>query len=134
MLTRPIYWYIAVAIWFIVLYAFSSQAMLQPPGPDFANKDKVIHASYFAVGATCLYVGLRLQNPAKSVRTICLIVIIFCAIAGAIDEFHQSFVPNRSGNDLGDWLADTFGGVIACVTGLIIYRFLNNKPSTPVRS
>jgi VanZ family protein len=39
--------------------------------------------------------------------------LLFTAIIGALDEFHQTFTPGRSGNEPWDWLADVTGGVLA---------------------
>jgi VanZ family protein len=38
-------------------------------------------------------------------------------VIGALDELHQWFVPNRSGLDRGDWIADTLGGVFGTLLG-----------------
>jgi VanZ family protein len=41
-----------------------------------------------------------------------MLAFLITSAYGASDEFHQSFVPNRS-CDVLDWAADTFGGFIA---------------------
>lgn len=130
LLRRPSLWLLAVIIWFGTLWFLSSRAMLTPPGPQFANQDKFYHALYFTIGGTFMYLFLRFRSPSASALAISFAVIMFCSAAGAIDEFHQSFVPNRSGNDLGDWLADTAGGIIASFTGLYAYRRLTRSAAT----
>lgn len=45
-----------------------------------------------------------------------LVVLTFCLVFALSDEWHQSFVPNRSVSIL-DWLVDGVG----TVTGLAIY-------------
>jgi VanZ family protein len=122
MLRRPGFWFTAVAIWFVTLFFLSNQSHLQPPGPQFDNQDKVYHAGYFTLGALCLFVGLRLKNPGRSLMRTAMLVFLFAVFVGAFDEFHQSFIPNRSGNDWGDWLADSVGGVIGSILGMILLR------------
>ena len=120
MLRRPGLWFTAVAIWFVALFLLSNQSHLQPPGPEFENRDKVYHAGYFTLGALCLFVWLRLHWPERSMMKTALLVILFAAFVGAFDEFHQSFIPNRSGNDLGDWLADSLGGILGSLFGMVL--------------
>lgn len=127
--SRAPIWFFAVAIWFAALFLLSSQSDLAPPGPQFENRDKVLHATYFAMGATCLFVALRLSNPTRSVWKTSLIVFLCCAAIGVTDEFHQSFVPHRSGNDLGDLMADAFGGILGCGFGTFFYRIFRPKTS-----
>ncbi|QIF00359.1 VanZ family protein [Roseimicrobium sp. ORNL1] len=136
MLRRPGLWFTAVAIWFVALFLLSNQSALQPPGPEFENRDKVYHVGYFALGSLCLFVGLRLKNPARSVLKTALLVLLFAAFVGAFDEFHQSFIPNRSGNDLGDWLADASGGIIGSLAGMVLLcmpgiRLKQKQPCEP---
>jgi VanZ family protein len=129
MLAQSRLWLLALLVWFIALFVLSGQSRLKPPGPEFNHKDKVIHATYFMLGGTCLYLALRLKKPAIQPLLLCVVVIGFCSLVGASDEFHQSFVPNRSGNDWGDWLADTVGGALACGLGLLLYRVIRRKPT-----
>jgi VanZ family protein len=40
-----------------------------------------------------------------------LLVIAGCvSLWGALDEWHQQFIPSRS-MELGDWIADSIGGI-----------------------
>lgn len=122
MLRRPGLWFTAVAIWFVTLFLLSNQSHLHPPGPQFDNQDKVYHAGYFTLGALCLFVGLRQRRPERSHMRTALLVVLFAVFVGAFDEFHQSFIPNRSGNDWGDWLADSVGGMIGSFFGMLALR------------
>jgi VanZ family protein len=136
MLRRPGLWFAAVVIWFTALFLLSNQSHLQPPGPEFENRDKVYHAGYFALGSLCLFVGLRLINPKRTVLKTVLLVVLCAALVGAFDEFHQSFIPNRSGNDLGDWLADASGGIIGALAGMVLLcvpgiRMKQKQPCEP---
>ncbi|MFZ4766000.1 MAG: VanZ family protein [Roseimicrobium sp.] len=125
MLRRPRTWFVALALWFTVLFAISHQSKLHPPGPDFPGVDKVHHTAYFTLGGICVFLGLRLAKPQAQTAIIAGLTVAFCSACGVFDEVHQSFIPNRSGNDLGDWLADTLGGVLGALAGSRIYRRLS---------
>lgn len=122
--TLPRFWFALAAIWFAVLFWLSSQSHLEPPGPEFEGKDKVLHVGYFALGGFLFFLGMRLQKPALSLLAVSLITIAFCSAVGAFDEWHQTFTPNRSGNDPSDWLADTLGGLLGAIGGRWLLRFL----------
>ncbi len=122
MLRRPVFWLSAVALWFVTLFVLSHQSHLQPPGPQFDHRDKVYHAAYFTLGAACFFIALRLWRPSLRAGLVVLCTVTLCMAVGAIDEYHQSFVPNRSGNDIGDWLADTTGGFLGCLLGAWLLR------------
>lgn len=66
-------------------------------------KDKLVHFGlYFILGAFgCFAMG---QKP--------LLNFAICSLYGISDEWHQSFVPQRSPDPL-DWVADTLGAGIA---------------------
>jgi VanZ family protein len=111
-------WMFLVIIWFVVLWIASSQASYLPP-PLFSFQDKVEHALYFCAGSFCFTTAIRLSTSTSSImvgmkKLLPLwLAVIFAMLLGAGDEFHQTFTPGRSGNDLGDWLADTVGGVLS---------------------
>ena len=67
--------------------------------------DKLAHATFFFIFAFVLkrLVGL----PTALVITLAL-------LAGAADEFHQSFLPGRVAG-LDDWLADAVGASLALI-------------------
>ena len=100
-----------VLAWFVTLYFLSSMPKL-PPGPKIPYEDKVAHLVFYSIGGAWSYLARRFCSPPDSGKKALLFAILFCALVGAIDEFHQSFVPNRSGNDPWDWLADTLGGLV----------------------
>jgi len=130
MLTHPRTWFTAVVVWAVALFMLSHQSHLSPPGPEFDNKDKVLHATYFALGGISFFMTLRLTMPSMSVLKTCIWVVLFCSLVGVADEYHQSHVPNRSGNDVGDWLADTLGGMIACGACLLVQASRRPKSSS----
>lgn len=109
---KSLLWWFGVIVWAAVLWQLSAHSSL-PSGPSFPLKDKLLHCLYFCGGATCLLLALFGQSPAPSWRTLALRSLPFTAIIGALDEYHQTFTPGRSGNDPWDWLADVTGGLLA---------------------
>ena len=90
------------------------------PGNDpllnsFELNDKIKHViAYFVLGISiCLWIP---SAKWRQKTLICGVVMIaICTIFGISDEFHQSFVPGRRGNDIGDIVADFIGGFLAVI-------------------
>ncbi|ATX82237.1 VanZ like family protein [Mariprofundus ferrinatatus] len=78
--------------------------------PDlFSWQDKFIHALAYALMAFFFWsaaVG-AISTHAK----LALLTLLFCAIYGATDEWHQSFIAGRDAS-LFDWLADITGALL----------------------
>jgi VanZ family protein len=122
---RPNFWLFGLIVWFGVLWGLSSSALPGIPSPPIGHFDKVAHFGYFFGGAILLTACLFFKNPGSPAwRVIIPAVVIGLALVGALDEFHQSFVPGRSGNDLADWLADVAGAVAGAFTFKAIHRRL----------
>lgn len=49
-------------------------------------------------------------------------ILGFCAVYGALDEWHQSFVPGRDADFL-DWTADVAGAICA----LVLLKFMKQQ-------
>lgn len=123
-------WWTAVVIWLVVLWNLSANPSL-PSGPSFPLKDKVLHCGYFGLGAACFLIALfgKAEAPPPW-RALFMSSLLFVAIVGASDEFHQTYTPGRSGNDPWDWLADLSGGALAAWvvgTGLVKLRAVDPK-------
>jgi VanZ like family len=115
------FWWLALAVWAGALYWLSSHPSI-PTRIAFPMKDKVLHATYFTAGAGCLLLALfgwRASVPSRGRLT--WLGMLFTCFIGALDEYHQTFTPGRSGNDPWDWLADITGGLIAAS---ILYSIL----------
>lgn len=97
--------------WGVLLWFLSASEPSPQFGPEIPHFDKLLHFAYFAGGGALLgaYSGLRWHKLCR--WKMVLLVAVFCSVIGRLDEYHQSFVPGRSGNDTGDWLADTLGGL-----------------------
>lgn len=125
------FWDTMVLVWFCALFVVSSISRL-PPGPNISNFDKFEHTAYYSLGAACFYLARRLKSPSMTAWRVLFWTVVFAMGVGAFDEFHQSFTPGRSGNDVYDWLADTLGGFIGSFFGWIAFRALSTRAKLPV--
>ena len=106
-----------------LIFWLSSQPSLQLP-MAFQHQDKVIHiAAYFIMGGLAWRSFLPLSKTRTKTALLCL---VFCALYGLSDEWHQSFVPGRY-CDLLDWYADMTGSVIAI---LVFYAIPSRATTT----
>lgn len=127
MVLRPRTWLILLVLWGVTLFILSHQSNLFPPGPDIENIDKVEHLVYFTLGGALFFCCLRSWRPSLGFLAAAGVTILFCSVIGALDEFHQSFIPGRSGNDSGDWVADTLGGFFGAFLGQRIRLYLQSR-------
>ncbi len=82
------------------------------PIPHF---DKWVHFLYFMLGGVLFNLSWGMERRSwKSWGG-----ILFFAALGAADEWHQSFVPGRSGLDSGDWIADCLGSATGLRLALV---------------
>jgi VanZ family protein len=100
---------IAGLIWFL-----SSQSILPRP-KGILGWDKLQHLLAFgALSVTagfCIHLAFWRRRPVLSL----LIIMLACSAYGAIDEFHQFFVPGRDCS-VWDWIADTLGAFLGALT------------------
>jgi VanZ family protein len=108
---RKTAFWLPALLWAGLIFFLSAQSKLPEIGPKFPDKDKVEHLVFYAIFWFCILLPLRYGHRLSLAKAIMLAFLITSAY-GASDEFHQSFVPNRS-CDVLDWAADTFGGFIA---------------------
>jgi VanZ family protein len=116
---QPLLWSCAFVVWFVVLWIFSSGKMPELPTHGFFHIDKVYHFGYFFGGSglfcAALHTWKRATIQPHHMLT-CTVVIL--TTTGCFDEWHQSWVPGRSGNDSMDLTADFFGAV----AGFYVFR------------
>ena len=102
----------------VVLYAALIFTGSSIPGdainPHFTVHDKIIHATEYAGFAFLLAHAFGLRRW--------WLAIVAGVLFGISDEFHQTFTPHRSGNDLGDITADAVGSVIGAVVWMLLRR------------
>ncbi|MGH7717559.1 MAG: VanZ family protein [Gemmatimonadaceae bacterium] len=99
------------------------------PDPDMGGLrlpglDKLIHATLYGIlGWLCARAVTR-SAPAPappSPRTWWLAVFAGILILGALDEWHQRFVPGRS-TELYDWIADGTGALVGMLAAALTRR------------
>lgn len=119
---KSYFWAVAFIAWAVVLWFLSDGPVPETPGPKLPGLDKVLHFGYYFGGAGLLSAALYLCSPSAP-NWSALIVLVTLAVSaiGILDEWHQSWVPERSGNDPGDWLADTYGAL----AGTLVFRRLH---------
>lgn len=90
--------------------------------PQIWGFDKVEHFSYFAAGATALWLAGKLRRPALTSPKWFLIVVSIGALVGWFDEWHQSMTPGRFGLDAYDWAADLLGSLAGALAAPLFHR------------
>jgi VanZ family protein len=76
-------------------------------GPSFPGADMIAHFGFYGVMGF-LFVLWRRETGAGAAAAV-VWAAIFAALLGAVDEFHQQWIPGRS-MELLDWAADFAGG------------------------
>ena len=111
-------------IWAVTLWFLSANNPVPKNGPEIPHLDKVAHFGYFFIGGALLATCVLVAWPALKWHRMSLFfaLVVVCSVIGRLDEFHQGFTPGRSGNDTGDWVADTLGGAAGSffVLGLVL--------------
>ncbi|MEO5916335.1 MAG: VanZ family protein [Luteolibacter sp.] len=121
----PKFWLGAFLLWFGVLWLLSSGTHPGIPMPPIDFFDKIEHFGYFFGGAGLLSAWLYRRNPANpNWLAIIVTTVIVMALVGWMDEYHQGFVPGRSGNDLPDWIADFCGASAGALSFKALHRRL----------
>lgn len=123
--TSPRFWGLTFLAWFILLNLLSHGDRFHPPSPfqfNIPHLDKFLHFGYFFGGGGLLGATLFLWKNFSSIQLV-IIVTIILSLIGVWDEYHQSFFMNRTGNDFGDWLADTLGAL----TGVLVFRAVHHR-------
>jgi VanZ family protein len=106
---------IAGFIWFL-----SSQSILpQPKG--ILGWDKLQH--FLAYWTLSIAAGFWVRPAFWRRRPVLssLLIMLAGSAYGAIDEFHQYFVPGRDCN-VWDWIADTLGALLGALTVLLLMK------------
>lgn len=82
--------------------------------PIFAHGDKVMHLCGYALLGALVARMLMYENLVFSRCNLMIAAIVFSTLYGAGDEFHQSFVAERSA-DIFDVVADWVGSFVGVV-------------------
>lgn len=120
----PKVWIIAWITWFITLWWLSSGTHAPKDLPTIPHLDKIAHFGFFFGGAGLLCAWIRHTFTSKISAFHCVwITTLVGAIVGIIDENHQSYTPGRTGNDLGDWLADVSGSLVGAIVMIAVLKW-----------
>lgn len=107
-------WNLLTLILYVLLIFFvSSRPYLQPPGPDFPAKDKVIHACEYGVLGMLLFRAVGWRVSRKKLTTFLFLIAVAASVA-ALDELFQSYIPGRM-MDVLDWTADVTGASLGLI-------------------
>ena len=113
--------YLALLVAWVVLTFFLTSF----PNPRvpllFRFADKVAHLGFYAVmGLLCAF--WRRESGVPAGRAI-LEALFFTAVAGAVDEVHQYWIPGRSA-EFFDWVMDALGGGIGAWFSVLLSHLL----------
>lgn len=112
-----------------ILWAAFILVLTSIPGADlprvgFHSSDKLVHATMYGIFA---WLATRsLLRTGRPVRYAILLVVLGIALFGALDEWHQQFIPGRS-MDSFDWMADISGAVIGAFAAAVALRVREGK-------
>ncbi|HXU71069.1 MAG TPA: VanZ family protein [Polyangia bacterium] len=106
--------WLPAVVWAAVIFVASCT-----PGDNIDSRlsahDKIIHASIYAILAFLVARALGARRW--------WLAILIGTLYGVSDEFHQTFTPGRSGNDLGDLTADFIGSAIGAAAWMLLRRW-----------
>jgi VanZ family protein len=91
-------------------------------------QDKVVHLVEYAVLAILYCYSIARTLPRWEKPAVLLLSALLAALWGAVDEWHQSFVPNRSAEVL-DAVADALGALIGCAIAVGLPKAWPEKKS-----
>ena len=78
------------------------------------NFDKIVHLAIYGVLG---WLTARAWSGGSRALAAALAVVVLISCFGALDEWHQQFIPQRS-MDLLDWAADTAGATIGVLLAI----------------
>ena len=122
-----------LAVWVALTLTLTS--IPNPEVAMFPGADKVAHFGIYGV-AGFLFVLWRRETGNGAAGAV-VWAAIFAALLGAVDEFHQQWIPGRS-MEFFDWVADfaggTAGGICSALVASMIPFLLTPKPPPSSRA
>ena len=110
---RKLFYWLPPVGWAAAIFVVSSMSS-PPKTPGFAMGDKLAHLLVFAILSLLIHRGLAQERGLSPARAR-WIAFLITSIYGALDEFHQLFVPMRT-VEFADWIADTLGAAAVFLT------------------
>jgi VanZ family protein len=109
--------WLAPALWGALIETFTSWPT--PPQMDVpSGSDKATHLALYAVFS---FLVIRALQQARPGLRAFLAVFAALTVWGALDEWHQEFIPGRVGS-VNDWIANTAGVAVGLVIGWAMPR------------
>ena len=107
---------------YCVLVFWQSSSASPASLPTFAHADKVMHFCGYALLGALVARMLVHETLAFSRRNLMIAAVLFSTLYGVSDEFHQSFVAERSA-DVFDVVADGVGSLV----GVVFYVWVRHS-------
>lgn len=85
---------------------------------------KCAHATVYFILALLLFTFFKMLG--LDIKKVILLTISLCFIYSLTDEYHQTFISNRTGR-LSDCLIDTSGAIIGVALQYTIIKFKDKK-------
>ena len=104
--------WVPTLVWSLAILFLTSIPSPQISAPK--NSDKVVH---FAVYAVLGFLAARAANVRPGRIATAVVVVVCITVFGAIDEWHQAFIPGRFPS-VEDWVADSVGGLVGSLVVL----------------
>lgn len=105
----------------VLIFIVSSMSRLAPPDIGITFFDKIIHCGEYGLFFLLALRAVIAAPVGLSRRAAYIAAFVLTVVYGALDEFHQSFVPGRDA-DVNDLLADTCGALLAAAAYFILHR------------
>jgi VanZ family protein len=101
-------------LWAALILILTSIPGSHLPVLPFRNFDKIVHLTIYGVLG---WLTARAWANGSRISAVALAAIALISCFGALDEWHQQFIPRRS-TDLLDWTADTTGAAIGVMLAI----------------
>lgn len=103
-------------LWAALILILTSIPGSHIPVPPLRNLDKIVHLAIYGVLG---WLTARAWMNGSRVTAAAVLALAAISLFGALDEWHQQFIPQRS-MDLLDWAADTTGATIGTLLALLM--------------
>lgn len=130
--TRAHAWCLVMLLWGSATFVASSLSVSvsTPPAFEIPHFDKMLHFGWFSVGGFTLANAIFYHKPQlSSLWWRIVLPVVLMSILGTLDEYRQTFTPGRFGNDFGDWIADTLGGLSGVLLANMVRCFCGTRNS-----
>jgi len=108
-----------VYVWAALISVSSSFPLQVPPSLEIPFADKLAHAGIYFILGFLLARAIRNSLPAIIGGKQAFYASFVGFLYGALDEWHQSFVPLRHA-DFGDAVVDAIGAVVGAVVFIML--------------